>query len=360
MKDSVRAREIRDQLIKIGRSAVPQLLEAAEKHKDPWVRICAIGTLGSLREPAAIDVMITATHDPFDMLRLVATGNLTRFVRRDPKIVAALLERMSDPFAQVRQQAAQGLLRCGPSPEVVDALKKNLQNDDAEIRIQNMALLAKLVKADDPVSYVKGLFGSPNAPVRSAAYGALGQFPPKKDAIDFYVDFFAKALDDHSDPVQREGVRGFLWLLRGGKEDIAPGTMEAIGKIVDEKVPPLVESGNKFLRGDAVYLISLRKREAAFPLVLKLTRDESSYVRECALRGLVNTRKRGAEAGEAIAEALTDKSPEVNKTALKVMRWFMAEEAENVFTGDAAKGGDEALAEASRKWWAENRGRFPK
>jgi len=288
MGDRVRASGVVKKLVQIGQPAVPQLLDAAAHHKDPWVRLWCLGALGDLGEPRAIPILIAATRSDHFHLRLVATGQLDRFVGRDPAVAPCLAERMGDPTKDVRDWAAKGLGRAKITPEIRDALRGNLANSDADVRADNFAFLVRLDHAKPADAIAQTLAEGKDANERSAAAGALLRFPPGPDEVDRYVGLFVGALADPSPLVQREGVRGLQWILKEGDKAPPPEIQQRILAAIDEKLPAMVDSSHDLLRGDALYLLSLRRREKIAPTALKLMKDPSAYVREKAIRALAN------------------------------------------------------------------------
>jgi len=358
MSDRMRARNIKDKLVRIGPAAVPQLLEAGKNHKDPWVRIWALGTLGQLHEPSAIEAMMANTTHRHATLRLVATGQLMRFVTRDERIAPVLAAKMTDTSEDVRKWAARGLARVKSRPDVVQQLEKNLACDDPDIRIENFTLLVGYSDGE-PLDYIRRRIKSEAPKTRSAAYGSLGRYPPKKDQIDLYVDLFTIALDDPSVLVKREGVRGLQWVVKEGADDLSVSTHKSIGKIVDTKVAGMLDSEYDLLRGDALYLVSLRQREKLATKILERTRDESPYVRERAIRALANARQRTRGAGDAIIAALDAREKPLRETATKALVWLVGKQTAQSFKPKDGKKGKATFAEAAREWWAKNREKFP-
>ena len=362
MSDRVRASNIQKQLARIGKPAVPQLLEAARNHKDPWVRIWAMGALGRMREPKAIDCMIANASHPHATVRHVATGQLVRFATRDKRITPVLAERMGDSSPDVRKWASRGLLRNNkPGPAVVETLEKNLEADDVEVGIDNMALLAGLQDRKNPFARLETAACDRDAKVRGAAYGALTRFPPRKDQIKAYVELFFKALDDANDRVRREGVRGLEWALKESADTLPRDLYQLIGFQLDDKLPKMLEGSYDLLRGDALLMLSLRKRGALLDRVLAGIKDESAYVREKGLRALANTGRRTQSSGDVLIGALSDENPQVRKTALNAVVWFIGrEKAKKVLATRGEKRTHETMAAAAQKWWEANRARYPK
>jgi len=362
MSDRMRASNIQKKLARIGKPAVPQLIEAASGHKDPWVRIWAMGALGRMREPSAIDCMIANTRNRHATVRLVATGQLVRFATRDKRITPVLAERMGDASADVRNWAARGLLRVrDPAPEVIQTLEKNVKADDVEVAIQNLELLARIRDRKNPFARVKAATKDPDPKVRSAAYGAMAKIPPQKGQVKEYVELFFKALADESDRVRREGVRGIQWVLQEGADSMPRDLYQLIGFQLDAELPKMLDSSYDLLRGDALLLLSLRKRSALLDRVLARFKDESSYVREKALRALANTGRRTQGAGDALFAALNDEDQEVRKTAFNAVVWFIGKEkAKKVLSSGRGKRTHESMSAAAQKWWRENRARFPR
>jgi len=362
MSQRVKASNIQRKLAGIGKPAVPQLLNGAANHKDPWVRIWCMGALGRMREPKAVDVMMANTRHGNATVRHVATGQLVRYVARDKRIELVLAERMADEYSDVREWASKGLMRIrNPGRSMLDTLERNTGNDDVEIGIVNMALLAGLTNRMDPLVYILRATKSENPKIRSAAYGALTKIPPLKKQVKEYVELLLKALDDPSDRVKREGVRGLMWVIKEGADTLPRKLSDLIGFTVEGRCPKMLDSANEYLRGDALMILALRRRRKVLTPILKATSDESPYVREKALRALANTATHTRTVGDAIFKALNDEEAPVASTALNAVAWFVGKgKAKKIMSPDGKKHSRKDMTKTLIKWWETNRKLYPK
>ena len=120
-------------LAKIGKSAVPALLEAL-KDTDPLVRQSAASCLGQIRDDErVIPALLQALNDPEWIVRdsaALSLGDLDAV-----EAVPALIQALSDPEEGVRSSAAWGLESIGtPAREAVPALILVLGDSDDFVR----------------------------------------------------------------------------------------------------------------------------------------------------------------------------------------------------------------------------------
>ncbi len=90
----------------------PEALIPLVNHKDPEVReAVVIGLLGHA-QPTAVEGLIRLSSDPADEVRIWATFGLGEQIEEvdTPELREALVERLTDPVAEVRGEALRGLV----------------------------------------------------------------------------------------------------------------------------------------------------------------------------------------------------------------------------------------------------------
>jgi HEAT repeat protein len=105
--------------------AVPALLQAAQEHKDSFVRYRSLVMLTGFADPRAVDQMIEALDSPNDRLREVAYGYFERFP--DPSLTPRLLARLEKESGEfVRPALIRALAAGGDDPQVREALLRDI------------------------------------------------------------------------------------------------------------------------------------------------------------------------------------------------------------------------------------------
>jgi HEAT repeat protein len=101
--------------------AVPALLQAAQEHKDGYVRFKSLVLLTGFDDPRTADQMIEALSSPNDRLREVAYGYFERFP--DPSLTPRLLAALDKEMGEfVRPALVRALAAVGDDPKVREAL----------------------------------------------------------------------------------------------------------------------------------------------------------------------------------------------------------------------------------------------
>jgi HEAT repeat protein len=188
----------------LGSEAVPQLLEAFERHPRESVRHLAACVLGDIKDPRAIEPLIAALSrsDIYSsaqealvrigepalepLMRAMTRGDkgfrirvisaLDRF--RSPKTIGALMTALRDEDGEVRRIALQALVQVGDS-RCAEAVKGLLATDeDCEVRRVAAEALGRF---GDPggVDALESALGDKYSLVRVNAACALGKFGPR-------------------------------------------------------------------------------------------------------------------------------------------------------------------------------------
>jgi len=224
MKGQMLGRNASRELGKIGKPALPALLEAA-KDKNPNVRWWALGSLAAMGDPAAIETFLACLGDPNETVRCVAVYQSRRFIS-DERIRAALFAMIPSAGAEVRKWLLRNFVEC-KCAQAIPVLKDGLKNADPQARADFLDTLTLL---DKPGSFdlVKSVLASdPDERVRASAIISLDNLvPPAPPAPARFVALLIAALDDASAKVQCAAVLR-LYKLTGQKFLFSPNSPAA-------------------------------------------------------------------------------------------------------------------------------------
>ena len=224
MKGQMLARSASRELGKIGKPALPALLEAA-KDKNPNVRWWALGSLAAIGDPAAIETFLACLGDPNETVRCVAVYNSRGFIS-DERIRAALFAMTPTAGPEVRKWLLRDFTEC-KCAQAVPVLKDGLKNADPQARADFLNTLTLLDKAGS-FDLVKGVLASdPDERVRASAVISLDNLVPSAPPVPgHFVALLISALDDASAKVQCAAVLR-LYKLTGQKFLFSPSSPAA-------------------------------------------------------------------------------------------------------------------------------------
>lgn len=280
------------------------------------------GSRGSTDEPNAdpIPEPDPLVHDEFTFDR-EAKGTVAK---ADTAVVRALIARLRDEDAEVRQAAAHALGRIGnglaiqplvvalddDEPEVqraaLDALsqfergvpaapiRRMLEHADAEVRHTALHVLSNL-RDRASLSAIAALVRDSDADVRENALQALAEIgdPSSAGAI-------VGALDDQ-DPDVREAALQAL--------------SEVGGTISEAAMLKALRDADADVRDAAIHLVEERRMAGMVPELVRMLDDGSSEVRECAAEALTQFRTEQSHA--ALKAALTHRDAAVRRIAVE-------------------------------------------
>lgn len=238
------------------------------RNPDPKVRLAAVGLLRESRYPEAIGPMAALVLDPVDQIQLEAIGaELAFFLVEDvpAKKRLALVVEVRNPG---RAPAAfeLGPLAVWPRavpPEVVDALLKAVDDENARVRSEAIYALGTIAHAPLPEAaagqLVKAL-DHYDPSIRAAAARVAGRLDVKSAG-----DALMKAINDSQAPVRYAAMRalGTIHDTRAlqalteqftfyGKGEGAWSSLEALARLADPSSVPLFKanlaSKDPFLR----------------------------------------------------------------------------------------------------------------
>ena len=314
MASQVRAKGAYQELQRIGRPAVPQLIEAM-RHKSPWVRLWSAAAVASTRDPRGAGPMIKLLRDPFPAARTIATWHIHVYARQDPRIPVAVARQLEDPSPDV-QKWAEKTLRQIKFRGAKEELRKLLHSDLPMARTLAFKLLLTADHVSDPAKAVRKAMKDPDWRVRSAAVRFLGEGILQDRKVVF--DLLLPALDDPSEAVKADAVQVIGHIL---KETKCPKTKGPVVKALDKKLPPLLDARLPRLRGAALYLLAAGEGAKLFPRALAAAKSKDPELRLYGLKTLARCGVKNWDVIDVAEASLADEDPEVRTTAMAVLRW---------------------------------------
>ncbi len=287
------------------RRAVPALIAAAAD-ADRGVRYGAIDALAATADPRAVAVLVAATHSPSCWSARRALARIP-----DPRSARAMIEWMAEEWSKRPNLGAEALRRM--PTQAREPLIAAATHPDYRIRRGAIAVLRELYPTD------------PQA--RDAA---------QKGAVIFDAATLEAMVEERREAGKPRADLALRAIRQGGS------------------VP---------LRVSAEKLLAHLSLDAEREILLGARNDPDARVRAAAIAGLTNPYLRG-RTHEAMAEALTDKSPLVRRAALAgVEHRRNADHIDNiveVFHSDPDAEVRLAAAERLEEWGPskEDRGEF--
>ncbi|MBY4909452.1 HEAT repeat domain-containing protein [Ralstonia insidiosa] len=322
--------EVRREAVKVlGRWSSEPVVAAlrARLHLDTDVdvRIWAIHALARCDTTNAMPDLVTATADLDGSVRAAALDALCECLdTEDTTLRDLLLAALSDPVAEVRRQAAQGL-RFGP-PQVLPALLAVANDPEPRVRLEVVIALGWQRDARAVDAIAARVFDEADEEVRYYAVSSLGEQRDARATQHLITAFETPELGHR--------VRwGALWAL-GDSGDLAamPTLLAALRDPDAEFRAQAVESLRNLLSGahaDAEHAWPTLR-----PALMQSLRDDDDNVREQAARALTAIFTLPA------LHALLSSLPEHDIAAIHALQSAMAarEEEEAVATGPIGRG----------------------
>lgn len=259
-----------------------------------------------------------------DRLTSMVDGGQSVVAREDTAVVRALIARLRDEDAEVRQAAAHALGRIGDRMAItplVGAL------DDPEIEVVSAALDA-LGNFDKgvPAAPVRRLLTSENTDIRHSALHILGHLKDRESiaAIARLVSdrdadvrqTAIQALSEIGDPSSSSAIAG---AIADVDADVREQALEALselgGNIPAEAVTRALRDVDADVRDAAIHLVEERRMVSMVPELIRMLDDTSAEIRECAAEALTEMRTEQSHA--ALKSAMTHRDPAVRKVAVE-------------------------------------------
>ena len=319
MSERVRAKGAYEQLLRIGPAAVPQLVAAVRSRK-PWVRVWAGAALAATRDPRAIEPMLELLEDPFLDARKIATWHAAGLHRLDDRIAPAIVRRLADDDATVRNWAQRALRERIKFRGIVPELKKMTHSDSAPGRTLAFKLLMTHQKQDPKAAIAGALSEAKDWRVRSAAVRCLGEGVMKPRPPMFELLFHA--MDDTSEEVRADAVELTEYVLKETADHMPNEIRAPITNRLQEKLPSLLDASLPRLRGASLYLLAAGdKKHTLFERALSGADHPAPVMRVYALRALGRCGVKNWSVVEKAVARLEDEDPEVRRAAIALLRW---------------------------------------
>jgi HEAT repeat protein len=285
-----------------GKRVVPTIVEYF-RTADGDGRAAAAQALGKLAEssgPVVAAAVTAAMKDPETNMRLGAIATVAQMGAEGVSAAPALVERLSDPQAAVKQAAQDALVALGVP--TIPALRAALANP--AITADAALVLAHFGELGAP-ALVEALSAEPVAQ-RLAATAALGEMGPAAASSAMVL---AKALHDPEPRVRASAARA-LGRMGGG----AGGTVSNLIEALKDRDDSVRANAAQALGGiGAVGVV-------ANPSLVAALSDPSPAVRAAAAAALATTDIEGKLSAIPLVKALEDAAPEVQRAAAESLR----------------------------------------
>ena len=318
MGERVRASKAYKELTRIGRAAVPQLVAAANGDK-PWVRVWAAAALASTRDPRAVEPLLKVLEDPLAEARMIATWHGAGLHNLDKRIAPAIVRRLADSAASVRQWAEKAIRERIKFRGILDDLQKMTSSDSAFGRTSAFKLLMGHRHQDPADTIGKALSEEKDWRIRSAAVRCLGEGVMRPHQPMF--DLLFRALDDESEEVKADAVQIMEHVLKETADQMPRDMRKQITDKLEKKLPPMLDAKLSRLRGASLYLLSAGERDKLFDRAFKATDDPSPDVRSYALRTLARCGVKNDKVVQKAVSLLDDDTLEVRRYAFRLLGW---------------------------------------
>jgi HEAT repeat protein len=206
------------------RAGVTEPLRRNTTHPHTGVRVACIEALAGVRDPGMSDLLIVALEDPEASVRFAAARAAGTVEDRPAALTASLRDRLQDPDARVRAEAAAHLAAEGLQTlrqmagaadqgsaiealnrlpaELIDEARTRLDDEDGAVRATALDTLIRLSDSHSlTTDRLEGDLAHPDYRVRRATVRALADRPNEQTAR-----LLAEALDDVNREVRSEAV----------------------------------------------------------------------------------------------------------------------------------------------------------
>ena len=268
-------------------------------------------------EPTTDDMDVDALSSMVD-----ASQGVT--AREDTAVVRALIARLRDEDAEVRQAAAHALGRIG-NRLAINPLVAAL--DDPEVEVVGAALDA-LNNFDRgvPAAPIRRLLLSDNADIKHSALHILAELRDRESATtiarmvrdpDANVRQTAlQALAEIKDPAFASAMLGALADEDADVRESALQALTEVGATVpDETMRRVMRDVNVDVRDAAIHFVEERRMVSMVPELVRLLEDTSAENRECAAEALTEMRTEQSHA--ALKAAMSHRDPAVRRVAVE-------------------------------------------
>lgn len=319
MSQQVAAKGAYEELMRIGRPAIPQLLEAAQD-KSPWVRLWSGAALAATHDAQAVEPLLRLMEDPFPTARAIAVWHGAGLHDLDPRIAPRVVQRLADSAGEVRKWAERALRERVKLRGVTGDLEALLASDSPSGRMLAFKLLMSVREQEPLAAITRALAAERDWKRRSAAVRCLGEgVAPVDEAM---VDLLFRAMDDESDEVKADAVEVMEFALKEQGEKLAnkKGVTDRLG----ERLAPLLDAKLPRLRGTALYLLCAGQGPKRYDRALEAVDDPDPLVRGYAFRALGRCGMKTRQVIEQSVAHLDDADGPVRRAAFAALRWATA------------------------------------
>ena len=283
-----------------GDAAATPLLTELARGDDAALSGAAVGALGRIATPAAIDTLqgIRASEGAEEALLVAAETLLDAGQKERASEIFGSLRGSEDPF--IRVGALRGLVEC-KAPEAVEALQAALGDPRESVRASGVKLLAGLA---DPKArrLLSASLESPSADLRVQVVTALAEREGRAALPELM-----KAADDVAEPVRIAALLALsraadasaveALTARAASEQAADVEREAArralarapGEDVDAVIVESLKEASGARRIELLEAASARSIRAATPAFLTAAKDADRDVRRAGFRALRET-----------------------------------------------------------------------
>lgn len=291
-------------------SAIPLLIQSL-KDEDSFVRVCAADALGNLKKgsPLSEDVPLTVTE-----------------------VIAPLIELLNDTDTSVQEAAVSALINIGSSciPYLLKSMDKTNANPQVPNKIHVFTIFGKLHAVNAVDMLIDNLLSLPDTTpskkdkkiaIKAAwALGEIGDTRAIEPLIKKLIDnnptetwVLPQVIEAVGKLKAREAIPYLTGFLQSDEAEIASITTSALVNIGTPCVPSLIEvlyHGSDTARAYATLALGQLKDKRAVPPLTAMLKDEAWYVRGAAVIALGEIADKSAIEPLA-AIAMEDKNEDV-------------------------------------------------
>jgi HEAT repeat protein len=318
MSERVRAKRAYEELVAIGKPALPQLLVAVRDER-PWVRVWAGAALAQSRDPRAVEPSLALLQDPFYEVRKIAAWHSAGLAEFDARVAPAIAALLRDPHPDVRTWGDRTVRERLKYPRCAGEIDLTLRCDRAASRVLAFKLLLWGKNLEPVPAIERTLAEEKDWRVRSAAIRSLGEGVLPADRTLLELAF--RGLGDESDEVKADAVEVIDFVLKEQARHLPEDARREFVPQLPAKLPPMLDSALPRLRGAALLLLAAHEREKLFDRALAATDDPAPETRALAFRALGRIGLKDRKVAEMSLARLSDDAPGVRRAAHAALSW---------------------------------------
>jgi HEAT repeat protein/beta-lactamase regulating signal transducer with metallopeptidase domain len=274
-------------------------------------------------DPAFSDAPEVNESD-FDAAMAAMDQGNGRAVREDTAVVRALIARLRDEDAEVRQAAAHALGRIGDRMAITPLVNTL---DDPEIEVVSAALdaLSNFEKGV-PAAPIRRLLTSDNSEIRHSALHILGHLRDRESSVaiarlvsDQDADVRQTAIQALSEIGDPSSASAIAAAIGDADADVRESALQALselgGTIPEAAVTRALRDVDADVRDAAIHLVEERRMVSMVPELIRMLDDTSAEIRECAAEALTEMRTEQSHA--ALKTAMNHRDPAVRRVAVE-------------------------------------------